>query len=96
MSAATMKLGQALETTYGKRTGLLALRMQAGLSQTELAQRMGTHQPSIARWERAPMSMSAQNMNAMAIALGVPAVDVFTAIQEQSEIVIKAAEHEIT
>lgn len=96
MSAATMKLGQALEATHGKHTGLLALRMQAGLSQAELAQRMGTHQPSIARWERTPMTMSGQNMKAMAIALGVPAVDVFTAIQEQCEIVIKAVEHEIT
>ena len=59
-------------------------------------QRMGTHQPSIARWERAPMTMSGQNMKAMAIALGVPAGEVFAAIQEQCEIVIKAAEHEIT
>jgi DNA-binding transcriptional regulator YiaG len=65
MSAATMKLGQALESTYGKHTGLLALRMKAGLSQTELAQRMGTHQPSIARWERAPMSKSGQNMKSL-------------------------------
>lgn len=94
MSAATKKLGQALEATYGKRTGLMALRMKAGLSQTELAQRMGTHQPSIARWERAPMTMSGQNMAAMATALEVTAREVFTAIQEQCEIVIKAAEHE--
>lgn len=94
ISAATKKLGQALESTYGKRTGLLALRMKAGLSQTELAQRMGTHQPSIARWERAPMTMSGQNMTAMATALGVTAGEVFAAIQEQREIVTKAAEHE--
>jgi hypothetical protein len=39
--------------------------MQADLSQAELAQRMGTHQPSIARWERAPMSKSGQNMKSL-------------------------------
>lgn len=94
MSAATKKLGHALESTYGKRTGLLALRMKAGFSQTELAQRMGTHQPGIARWERSPTTMSVQNIKAMATALGVSAMDVFSAIEEQREIEIKAAEHE--
>jgi ribosome-binding protein aMBF1 (putative translation factor) len=94
MAAVTKKLGHALEATYGKRTGLLALRMKAGLSQTELARRMDTHQPGIARWERAPTTMSVQNIKAMAAALGVTSGEVFTAIDEQCEIVIKAAEHE--
>ncbi|APW48670.1 helix-turn-helix domain-containing protein [Rhodoferax antarcticus] len=94
LAAARSKLGQALEATYGKRTGLVALRLKLGLSQTELAKRMDTQQPSIARWERAPSTMSHQNMTAMAQALGVDAVQVFLAIQEQREIELKVEEHE--
>lgn len=94
LASARKKLGQALEATYGQRTGLVALRMKAGLSQTELAQRMQTQQPSVARWERSPKTMSFQNMEAMAVALGVSAVEVFTAIQKQREIENKVVEHE--
>lgn len=94
LASARKKLGQALEATHGQRTGLVALRMKAGLSQTELAQRMQTQQPSVARWERSPKTISFQNMEAMAAALGVSAVEVFTAIQEQREIENKVAEHE--
>lgn len=88
------KLGQALEATHGKRAGLVALRMKAGLSQTELARRMQTQQPSVARWERSPKTMSVQIIESMAVALGVGATEVFSAIQEQREIESKVAEHE--
>lgn len=95
LSSARKKLGQALEATHGKRMGLVALRMKSGLSQTELAQRMKTQQPSVARWERSPQTMSVQNIGAMASALGVNALEVFSAIQEQQEIMSKVAEHEV-
>lgn len=49
LTNARRKLGQALEVTYGQRTGLVALRLKPGLSQTELANRMQTQQPSVAR-----------------------------------------------
>lgn len=94
LATSRKKLGQALEATHGQRTGLVALRMKAGLSQTELAQRMQTQQPSVARWERSPKTMSVQIIESMAAALGVVAVEVFSAIQEQREIENKVAEHE--
>lgn len=94
LATARKKLGQALEATHGKRTGLVALRMKVGLSQTELAQRMGTQQPSVARWERSPKTMSFQNIEAIAVALGVGAMEVFSAIQEQREFENKVVDHE--
>lgn len=86
-------LGAALEATYGKRTGLVALRLKAGLSQAELATRLETQQPSIARWERNPQAMSAQNMIALAKALGVSSSEVIAAIENQQEIKSTVPEH---
>ena len=94
LATARKKLGQALQATHGPRTGLVALRMKAGLSQTQLAQRMQTQQPSVARWERSPKTMSFQNMQALASALGVPAGEVFSAIEEQHDTECDVAEHE--
>lgn len=94
LEEARNKLGVALDATYGRRAGLVGLRLKQGLSQAELARRLGTQQPSIARWERSPQSMSVENVSAMAGALGVDAIEVFTAIQQQREIEYSAVEHE--
>ena len=96
LAKARKKLGNALalNSTYGTGAGLVALRMKAGLSQTELAQRMNTQQPSIARWERSPEGMSFSNMEAWAIALKVDISEVFAAIKAQSAPKNKALEHE--
>ena len=86
LATARKKLGQTLEATHGRRTGLVALRMKAGLSQTELAQRIGTQQPSVARWERSPEKMGFETIEAWANALGVDTMDVCLAIKGQREV----------
>lgn len=60
-------------------SGLAALRMRAGLSQRQLAERLGNHQPAIARWERNPEQMSFKSIQDMAAALGVPEQAIFDA-----------------
>ncbi|MDB5937938.1 MAG: hypothetical protein JWP77_302 [Polaromonas sp.] len=86
LSTARKKLGQGLDATYGGRTALVALRMKAGLSQTELAQRIGTQQPSVARWERSPEKMGYETIEAWANSLGVDTMDVCAAIKAQRQI----------
>lgn len=51
--------------------GLAALRLQAGLSQKEQAQRMGKLQPAIARWERDPEQMTVRNVHQYCESLGI-------------------------
>lgn len=93
ISAARERLGTALEKTYQGKAGLAALRLKAGLSQTEVATRMGTQQPSIARWERNPKSMGYENMHAYAKALGFRATDV-CAVIEDSQKTVEPNEHQ--
>lgn len=93
---ARKKLGQALVATQGQRTGLVALRMKAGLSQTELAQRLGTQQPSVARWERSPETMKFESIEAWAHALDVNIMDVCAAIKAQREVKNPEEAHEVT
>ena len=96
LSKAREKLGQALVATYGEASGLAALRLSKGLSQTELAARMETQQPSIARWERAPQNMQFDTMEDMAHALGVELLAVIQAIKSQKSAHQKAQTHEAT
>jgi DNA-binding XRE family transcriptional regulator len=95
LAIARKKLGQALDATHGQRTGLVALRMKAGLSQTELAQRMGTQQPSVARWERSPEKMGFETIEAWANALNIDTLDVCAAIKAQREIKNTEKAHEV-
>lgn len=94
LSKARQKLGQVLEASRGRRTGLVALRMKAGLSQAELARRMKTQQPSVARWERSPESMNFTTIEALAKALEVGTLVVCTAISAQREANNETLEHE--
>lgn len=91
---ARKKLGQALDATYGSRVGLVALRMKAGLSQTELAQLIQTQQPSVARWERSPEKMGYETMEAWAKALGIDTMEVCAAIKAQLEAKSTVEAHE--
>lgn len=50
---------------------LAGLRRQAGLSQTELAERIGTHQPNISAYESGEREPSLKVIRALADALGV-------------------------
>lgn len=56
---------------FGER--LAQARQQAGLTQQKLAERLGTIQRVIAHWERAPVALRADQLAALATALGVTA-----------------------
>lgn len=66
-----------------KINSLAKLRLSAGLSQQQVADGMGIQQPAIARWERNPGSITAENMRALAKALGSTMSNVAQAIEEQ-------------
>jgi transcriptional regulator with XRE-family HTH domain len=57
---------------------LRELRLAAGLSQTELARRVGVPQPNIAFWERSEKPPRSDVLPAMAEALGVRVEDLLT------------------
>jgi len=60
----------------GKR--LRALRLEAGLTQAEVARRTGIHRPNIARVEGGRHTPSLDTLNRLAEAIGVPATRVFS------------------
>lgn len=95
MAKARQKLGQVLDATYGERIGLAGLRFKAGLSQVELAKRMNTQQPSVARWERFPETMRYESIESLANALGVDPVEVFAAIKAQRQPKTTVETHEL-
>lgn len=59
-------------TEFGER--LLAARQQAGLSQTQMAEKLGITQPSYAGWERRETALKPEHLVQLAEILGV-AVD---------------------
>lgn len=67
------KVGQHL------RPGLAQLRFNAGLSQAELAEKIGTHQSAIARWERNPSQISQESLRKLCPALGISYDEFFAA-----------------
>lgn len=62
-------------------TGLAALRLKAGLSQTELGHRIGMAQPNVSRLEREPGDPSSSTVRSLAKALNVSADDVLAALE---------------
>lgn len=63
--------------------GIAKLRLEAGLSQQQVADAMGLQQPAIARWERNPGAMSVDNLRALAKALNLSTSTAAQAIDEQ-------------
>ncbi len=66
-----------------RKNGLAKLRLTAGLSQQQVADSMNIQQPAIARWERNPGSITADNMRALAKALHSSMSEVAQVIEEQ-------------
>ncbi len=60
----------ALETEFALATALIRARADAGLTQEELAERMGTKQEAIARWERGRVMPSTRTLTRLAKATG--------------------------
>jgi transcriptional regulator with XRE-family HTH domain len=67
-----MKTGRPTKrkrTDFGER--LTQAREQAGLSQQQLADKLGTTQRAVSWWEREPVALRADQLAAVAEALGV-------------------------
>ena len=58
-------------TTFGER--LASARESAGLTQLQLAEKLATSQRVITYWEREPVALRAEQLSALADALGVTA-----------------------
>jgi DNA-binding XRE family transcriptional regulator len=65
----------------GASSPLARLRLRAGLSQQQLAIRMGSSQPHIARCEQGKHDPGTSTIARLAEALGLPASEVFEAAQ---------------
>jgi len=61
---------------------LAALRLRAGLSQQQVAERMGVSQPQVARCEQGRHDPGTETIARLADALGVPVAEVFQAAFE--------------
>ena len=62
------------------RVGLAALRARIGLSQTDLADRLGMPQGNVSRWEKDPSSIRTGNYKKLAAALEITRQELFAAI----------------
>jgi transcriptional regulator with XRE-family HTH domain len=60
----------ALEAEFALATALIRARADAGLTQEELAERMGTKQEAIARWEGGKVMPSTRTLARLAKATG--------------------------
>lgn len=81
LNAARAGIGAVMQARNEGRATLATLRMAAGLSQTQLAQKMETKQGNISRWEKNPGDMHATTILKMARALNVDSTRVLEAIQ---------------
>jgi DNA-binding XRE family transcriptional regulator len=84
---ARRRVGRAL---YGGEASLAALRLRAGLSQAQLAEKIGSSQPHIARIERGQNDPSTDLVVRIARALGVSTADVFDGVQAHRRAVSEA------
>lgn len=62
-------------TAFGER--LFAARTAAGLSQVEVAQKLGITQTAYALWERRPVALRPDQIEMIAKILGVPVEELF-------------------
>jgi transcriptional regulator with XRE-family HTH domain len=62
---------EALEPEFQFRRALIRARLDAGLTQEELAERIGTKQPAIARLESGSTRPSFETLQRLAVALEV-------------------------
>lgn len=70
-------------TAFGER--LFAARTAAGLSQVEVAQKLGITQTAYALWERRPVALRPDQIEKIAKILGVPVEDLFTSNSRSKE-----------
>jgi ribosome-binding protein aMBF1 (putative translation factor) len=81
VAAARARMGDWMSKEASMRpVALSALRLRAGLSQAELAEKLNTSQPNIARFEKSPGNPSLESIKGWSAALGVTITDVIAAI----------------
>lgn len=80
MAAAMARVRQQIADQQLVVSGLARLRLKQGLSQRQLAERMGTQQPAVARWERVDCDLKISTLQDIARALGVTNEEVLNAI----------------
>ena len=83
---ARVELGREAYESNGR--SLAALRLAAGLSQTQLARRVGTSQPHVARIENGKTDPGTDIVSRIAGALGVDPEKVFAAVRMAREDVL--------
>ena len=88
LSKARQRVGKWLVDEKFAQKGLAALRMQAGLSQKGLADRLGTQQSNVSRWEKAPGDMQFSSIKSLAMALNVTVDVVCQAISASTDAVV--------
>lgn len=80
LKAARLKLSEQIDKD---KYPLAQLRLSKGLSQTQLADKMGMQQPSIARIERGAEDIKLSTIEKLSVALGVDKYEVFVAAELQ-------------
>jgi ribosome-binding protein aMBF1 (putative translation factor) len=74
------RLGETIDHQNPGRRSLASLRLAAGLSQSQLAERIGMVQPNVARLERKPGDLPLSRLKLLAKALGVDLETVAAAV----------------
>lgn len=85
VAALRTEIGNSLAEEHAGVLTLSILRMRAGLSQSALAERVGTQQPNIARWEKSPAGIQIETIAKLAKALGSTVEEVAACIAKQIE-----------
>lgn len=81
LARARARIGEYLEDVAPLELSLVALRLRAGLSQTQLAERMGKQQSNVSRMEKDPGDMQLSTMKKLAEALGVQLSEIVDALE---------------
>lgn len=84
LARARQRLGHWISEEKLPQLGLAALRMKTGLSQKKLAEKLGTQQSNISRWEKTPGDMQYSTIKSLAIAFGVAPTEVIAAIESSA------------
>lgn len=80
MAAGRKRLGEIAKKASGGSETLASLRLASGLSQDQLARKLGTKQSNISRWEKDPSDLRSATIKRLAAALDVSAERVFAVV----------------
>lgn len=89
LQAARQRLAQLTDQANPGHRSLASLRLAAGLSQAQLAEKIGTQQSNVSRWERDPSDLRATSIAKLADALSVEPSVILTAILPTGEVTVE-------